>query len=159
MTRGYLAVWAAFGVLAYGAALVAGWLSDASPDLAMVAPRIGGVVIVAAGIYQLTPLKQACLSKCRTPTQFVLTSWRDGLLGAFRMGIGHGAYCLGCCWLLFVILPLGIMNVAAMAVVALLVLAEKTLPVGRRLDQLVGFLLIGVGLSIVLLPSLLPTTM
>jgi predicted metal-binding membrane protein len=157
---GYLAVWAAFGVVAYAAALLVGGLSDASPDLAMIAPRIGGAVIVAAGIYQLTPLKQACLSKCRTPTQFVLTSWRDGLLGTFRMGLGHGAYCLGCCWLLFVILfPLGIMNVAAMALVALLVLAEKTLPVGRRISQLVGVVLVAVGLAIVLVPGLLPTTM
>lgn len=157
---GYLAVWAAFGVVAYAVALLAGWLSDASPDLAMVAPRVGGAVIVAAGIYQLTPLKQACLSKCRTPTQFILTSWRDGLMGTFRMGLGHGAYCLGCCWLLFVILfPLGIMNVAAMAVVALLVLAEKTLPVGRRISQLVGVVLVAVGVAIVLLPGLLPTTL
>jgi len=157
---GYLVVWAAFGVAAFAVALLAGALSDAWPDLAMVAPRIGGAVIVAAGVYQLTPLKQACLSKCRTPTQFVLTSWRDGLSGAFRMGLDHGAYCLGCCWLLFVILfPLGIMNVAAMAVVALLVLAEKTLPVGRRLSQAVGVALIAVGLAIVLLPGLLPTTM
>jgi predicted metal-binding membrane protein len=157
---GYLVVWASFGVVAYAAALLAGGLSDASPDLAMIAPRIGGAVIVAAGIYQLTPLKQACLSKCRTPTQFVLTSWRDGLLGTFRMGLGHGTYCLGCCWLLFVILfPLGIMNVAAMALVALLVLAEKTLPVGRRISQLVGVALVTVGLAIVLVPGLLPTTM
>jgi len=157
---GYLVVWGTFGLVAYAAALLAGRLSDGSPDLAMLAPRIGGAVIVAAGIYQLTPLKQACLSKCRTPTQFVLTSWRDGLLGAFRMGLGHGAYCLGCCWLLFVILfPLGIMNVAAMAVVALLVLAEKTLPVGQRISQLIGVALIGVGLAIVFSPGLLPTTM
>jgi predicted metal-binding membrane protein len=157
---GYLAVWAAFGVVAYAAALLAGWLSDAWPDLAMIAPRIGGAVIVAAGVYQLTPLKQACLSKCRTPMQFVLRSWRDGLMGTFRMGLGHGAYCLGCCWLLFVILfPLGIMNVAAMAVVALLVLAEKTLPIGRRISQFVGVALVVVGLVIVVLPGLLPTTM
>ena len=157
---GYLVVWGAFGLVAYAAALLAGRLSDGSPDLAMLAPRVGGAVIVATGIYQLTPLKQACLSKCRTPTQFVLTSWRDGLLGAFRMGLGHGAYCLGCCWLLFVILfPLGIMNVAAMAVVALLVLAEKTLPVGQRISQLIGVALIGVGLAIVFSPGLLPTTM
>jgi len=157
---GYLVVWGTFGLVAYAAALLAGRLSDGSPDLAMLAPRIGGAVIVAAGIYQLTPLKQACLSKCRTPTQFVLTSWRDGLLGAFRMGLGHGAYCLGCCWLLFVILfPLGIMNVAAMAVVALLVLAEKTLPIGRRVSQLVGAVLVSIGIAIVLVPGLLPTPM
>ena len=157
---GYLAVWAGFGVVAYATALLVGSLSDSSADLAMIAPRVGGAVIVAAGLYQLTPLKRACLSKCRTPTQFVLSSWRDGLLGTFRMGLGHGVYCLGCCWLLFVILfPLGIMNVAAMAVVALLVLAEKTLPVGRRISELVGVVLVAVGLVIVLLPGLLPTTM
>jgi predicted metal-binding membrane protein len=157
---GYLVVWAAFGIVAYAAALLAGWLSDSSADLAKIAPRVGGAVIVAAGIYQLTPLKQACLSKCRTPMQFVLTSWRDGLRGTFRMGLGHGAYCLGCCWLLFVILfPLGIMNVAAMAVVALLVLAEKTLPVGRRISQFVGVVLVAVGLGILLVPGLLPTTL
>ncbi len=157
---GYLVVWAAFGVVAYAAALLASAISDASPDLAMLAPRVGGAVIVAAGLYQLTPLKQACLSKCRTPTQFVMGSWRDGLPGTFRMGVEHGTYCLACCWLLFVILfPLGIMNIAAMAVVALLVLAEKTLPVGRRISQLIGIALIAVGLAIVLLPSLLPTTM
>jgi predicted metal-binding membrane protein len=157
---GYLIVWAAFGVVAYASALAAGWLSTSWPDLAMIAPRVGGAVIVAAGVYQLTPLKQACLSKCRTPTQFVLSSWRDGYRGTFRMGLEHGIYCLGCCWLLFVILfPLGIMNVAAMAVVALLVLAEKTLPVGRRISQLVGVVLIAVGFAIVLLPGLLPTTM
>jgi predicted metal-binding membrane protein len=157
---GYLIVWAAFGVVAYAGALMAGAVSDLWPDLAMIAPRIGGAVIVAAGIYQLTPLKQACLAKCRTPTQFVLTSWRDGVGGAFRMGLAHGIYCLGCCWLLFVILfPLGIMNVAATALVALLVLAEKTLPIGRRISQLVGVVLVAVGLAIVVAPGLLPTTM
>ena len=95
------------------------------------AARIGGAVITLAGIYQLTPLKDLCLSKCRTPITFIMTSWRDGAVGALRMGLLHGAYCLGCCWLLFVILfPLGIMNIAAMAVITLIVFAEKTLPWG-----------------------------
>jgi predicted metal-binding membrane protein len=157
---GYLAVWVVFGLVAYVGALLAGAVSDLWPDLAMLAPRLGGAVIIAAGIYQLTPLKQACLAKCRTPTQFVLTSWRDGVRGAFRMGLAHGVYCLGCCWLLFVILfPLGIMNVAAMALVALLVLAEKTLPLGRRVSQLIGVALVAVGLLIVVAAGLLQTTM
>jgi predicted metal-binding membrane protein len=156
----YLAVWAGFGVIAYAAALGAEWLSGSWPWFATAAPVVGGVVIVAGGVYQLTPLKQACLSKCRTPTQFVLTSWRSGYRGAFRMGIEHGIFCLGCCWLLFVILfPLGIMNVAAMAAVALLVLAEKTLPIGRRLSWALGGVLIAVGSAVIALPALLPTTM
>ncbi|HEX8215037.1 MAG TPA: DUF2182 domain-containing protein, partial [Allosphingosinicella sp.] len=69
-----------------------------------------------AGLYQLTPLKDLCLSKCRTPVGFIMTSWRDGTVGALRMGLLHGLWCLGCCWLLFAILfPLGMMNIAAMA--------------------------------------------
>jgi predicted metal-binding membrane protein len=95
------------------------------------AARIGGAVLVAAGLYQLSPLKDLCLSQCRTPVGFIMTSWRDGILGALRMGLRHGAYCLGCCWLLFAILfPLGMMNIAAMAAVTALVFAEKTLPWG-----------------------------
>ena len=93
------------------------------------AARIGGAVVIAAGIYQLTPLKDLCLSKCRTPITFIMTSWRDGTAGALRMGLLHGAYCLGCCWLLFAILfPLGIMNIGAMAGITLIIFAEKTLP-------------------------------
>ena len=90
--------------------------------------QVGGVILIAAGIYQLTPLKELCLSKCRTPVRFIVTSWRDGTAGAFRMGLFHGIYCLGRCWLLVVILfPLG-MNVGAMAAVTLIILAEKILP-------------------------------
>jgi len=110
--------------LAAGAWAVLVWQSaDADMDMAMAsstmgmrAPlflaiwvsRIGGTVLVAAGLYQLTPLKGLCLSKCRTPINFIMTSWRDGAAGALRMGLLHGPYCAGCCWLLFVILfPLG----------------------------------------------------
>lgn len=90
--------------------------------------RAGGGLLVAAGAYQLTPVKDICLRHCRTPLAFVMTHWRDGRAGAIKMGL----YCMGCCWLLFLILiPLGVMNVAAMAAVALLVLVEKVLPWGR----------------------------
>ena len=90
--------------------------------------QVGGVILMIAGIYQLTPLKELCLSKCRTPIRLIMMSWRDGTAGAFRMGLLHGIYCLGCCWLLFVVLfPLG-MNVGAMAAVTLIILAEKMLP-------------------------------
>src|SRR6185437_2031763 len=96
------------------------------------AARIGGGVLIAAGMYQMSPLQRTCLTKCRSPLSWIINSWRDGASGAVRMGIEHGVYCLGCCWLLFVILfPLGIMNIAAMAVVTVIVFAEKTLPWGR----------------------------
>lgn len=110
------------------------------------APRIGGAILVIAGLYQLSPLKHMCLSKCRTPWQFLLTSWHDGYAGAFRMGIEHGVFCLGCCWLLFVILfPLGMMNIAVLAAVTVLIFAEKALPIGRQISQLAGVGLIVYG--------------
>jgi predicted metal-binding membrane protein len=154
----YLVVWVAFGALAFGVAAGAEQLSAQVPWLMDNAARIGGVLLVVAGLYQLSPLKRVCLAKCRSPMSFILSSWRDGRLGAFRMGIGHGMYCLGCCWLLFAILfPLGVMNVAAMAVITVLIFAEKSLPVGRRVAQAAAGVLILFGALVVFLPQLLPT--
>ncbi len=124
------------------------------------AARLAGVVLVVAGLYQLSPLKDICLSKCRTPLQFILSSWRDGYGGAFRMGLEHGAYCLGCCWLLFVILfPLGIMNIAVMALLTALIYAEKALPIGRQISQFAGVGLIVYGVLVMFLPAALPIGM
>jgi predicted metal-binding membrane protein len=98
------------------------------------------------------------LAKCRTPLDFVLSSWREGYLGSFRMGLEHGLYCLGCCWLLFVILfPLGMMNVAVLAVVTALIFAEKSLPLGQRIAQLAALALIAYGMLVVVVPNALPT--
>ena len=97
----YLLVWILCGVIAYPLALGADKLAAQSMWVMDNGARIGGVILVAAGLYQLSPLKRICLSKCRSPFQFILASWRDGYGGAFRMGFEHGVYCLGCCWLLF----------------------------------------------------------
>ena len=116
----YLLVWTLSGVAAYAGALAAEAVTARAAVSPATAARVGGIVLVAAGLYQFTRWKDLCLSKCRTPITFIMTSWRDGAAGALRMGLLHGAYCLGCCWLLFVILfPLGIMNIAAMAVITL----------------------------------------
>jgi predicted metal-binding membrane protein len=124
------------------------------------AARIGGAVLLAAGVYQLSPLKSLCLTKCRSPFQFVLSAWRDGYGGAFRMGMEHGVYCLGCCWLLFVILfPLGVMNVAATALVTLLIFAEKSLPIGRQVARVVAAALVFYGALIIVVPGALPMMM
>src|SRR6266571_4932529 len=132
----YLIVWTVFGALAFAVAVGAEQLGDRVPWLMDNAARMGGAVLVLAGLYQLSPLKRACLTKCRSPLSFVLNSWRDGRRGAFRMGLEHARYCLGCCWLLFVILfPLGVMNVAAMAVITLFIFAEKSLPQGRLVGR------------------------
>ena len=156
----YLVVWTLAGLVAFAAATgieaLAGrvdWLSDN-------AGRIGGGVIVLAGLYQLSPLKRACLTKCRAPHSFILTSWRDGNWGAFRMGAEHGLFCLGCCWLLFVILfPLGMMNVGAMALITLLIFAEKSTPIGRQMATLASLGLVVFGAIVLFVPDLLPTVM
>jgi predicted metal-binding membrane protein len=121
--------------------------------------RIGGLLLIAAGLYQLTPLKDVCLSKCQSPMSFLMTSWRDAKVGAVQMGLLHGGYCVGCCWLLFVILlPLGIMNVAAMVVIALLVFGDKCLPVGNRLARAAALVLVVFGSVATTFPGALPIT-
>jgi predicted metal-binding membrane protein len=157
---GYLGVWVGVGVPAYLLARGAEDLSDRWMWVMDNAPRLGGAVLLGAGLYQLSPLKTICLRKCRTPISFVLTSWREGRLGALRMGFRHGAYCLGCCWALFAILfPLGIMNVAAMVAVTALVFAEKSLPGGERTARAAAGLLAAYGLLVVFVPGALPTTL
>ncbi|MDG4876625.1 DUF2182 domain-containing protein [Mesorhizobium sp. WSM4935] len=155
---GYMLVWTATGVLAFAGAAGAEMLAAHVGLSAATAARIGGALLMVAGAYQLSPLKDLCLAKCRTPISFLLTSWRDGQWGAVRMGIEHGLFCLGCCWFLFLALfPLGIMNVAAMAVVTLLVFAEKTLPYGERIAKVSGVALLLYGAAVLVFPQALPT--
>ena len=154
----YILVWTLAGVAAYAGALAAEAIAARAALSPATAARIGGTVLVAAGIYQLTPLKDLCLSKCRTPISFIMMSWRDGAAGALRMGLLHGAYCLGCCWLLFVILfPLGIMNIAAMVIITLVIFAEKTLPWGRLAPRAAAVALVLYGAVVITTPELLPT--
>lgn len=157
----YLLVWSFSGLLAYGLAVAGDELAKQSAWAMDNAGRIGGVVIVLAGLYQLSPLKRTCLSKCRTPLDFILGSWRDGYVGAVRMGIEHGLYCFGCCWLLFAILfPLGMMNIAVLALVTLLIFAEKSLPIGRQAAAVAALAMVSYGtLVAAVAPDLLPTVM
>ena len=125
---GYLVVWGVFSLAATAAqwALQQGALL--SPMLALTSPLAGGVLFILAGIYQFTPLKNACLRQCRSPFAFVLNHWRDGSYGALRMGASHGLYCLGCCWVLMALLfAVGVMNLIGVAVIAALVFVEKLL--------------------------------
>jgi len=154
----YLVVWAFAGLAAYVGmqAAEAAIVRAALPPAA--AAQIGGAIIVVAGIYQLTPLKDVCLSKCRQPLDFIVTSWRGGATSALEMGLLHGSYCLGCCWLLFVILfPLGLMNVGAMAAVTLIIFAEKTLPWPRLAPYAAAVALVLYGALVITSPQLLPT--
>lgn len=154
----YISLWIGFGALAYTLGIGVEVLASRSGWVSTNWARAGGALIVLAGAYELTALKDVCLRQCRTPMSFVMSHWRDGRGGAAWMGSVHGLYCMGCCWLLFLILvPLGVMNVAAMAAVALVVFVEKVMPWGRGFGRLAAVGLIVYGESVVLRPELLPT--
>jgi predicted metal-binding membrane protein len=146
----YLLVWAVFGVAAYAGVLVAAAVQPAlSPTTA---DEIGGLILMVAGIYQLTPVKQRCLSECRTPIN--MTSWHDDTAGTYRMGLLHGVYCLGCYWLLFVALfQLG-MTIEAMAAVTLIILGEKTLARPEFVSYGAAAVLVLCGLLMAVAPEL-----
>ena len=155
---GYLLLWAVTGLAAFALARGAETAAQALTVPQRSAARLGGAILCAAGIYQFTPWKAFCLARCGHPVGFIMRSWRGGLGGAFRMGLLHGLYCLGCCWLLFAILfPLGMMNIVAMAAITLLILAEKTLPQRRWGSAITGALLILYGGAVIVSPGLLPT--
>lgn len=159
-TGAYLLVWTLFGALAYLAAAGVDWQVSQSMWWKDHAVRVGGAAIALAGLYQFSPLKHTCLSKCRTPLGFILGFWRDGYAGALNMGFRHGAYCLGCCWFLFVILfPLGVMNVTVMILITALIFAEKSLRFGEHVARAAGLALLAYGAFVFLLPRMLPTTM
>lgn len=149
---GYLLVWSGFSL---AATLAQGALHNAallSPQLALaeVSPLLGGGLLLAAGLFQWTPLKQACLHHCRTPMGFLTADWREGRRGALRMGLGHGSYCLGCCWALMALLfVLGVMNLLWIFALSALVLAEKAMPGGRWLSRLSGLGLLAWGLALI----------
>jgi predicted metal-binding membrane protein len=141
LALGYLGVWALVGIPAYA-------LDRA---LGIEHPTATAAVLIAAGLYQLSPLKQACLSKCRSPVDFLVQHWRPGLGGAFRLGAHHGAYCLGCCIALMAVLVVaGGMGLAWVAAIALVVAAEKLLPHGPLLGKIGGVGLIAAGIVVAL---------
>jgi predicted metal-binding membrane protein len=145
---GYLLVWAGFS---FAAALLQAALDHAGVLSSMMASgsqRLNGALVVAAGVYQLTPVKNLCLSKCRNPVQFFMLHWRPGTAGALRMGIRHGAYCVGCCWALMLLLfAAGVMNLAWVAFIAALALVEKLFRFGVLASRFAGAALIIVGLA------------
>jgi len=141
LTAGYVAVWAGVGLAAYA-------LDMRLPDPGN---RVVGAVLIAAGLYQLTPLKSACLTRCRNPTDFLVTHWRRGRVGALRLGVEHGAYCVGCCWALMgVLIVAGAMSLAWVVAIALVVAGEKLLPAGQPLGRLGGVVLLVAGIVVVL---------
>lgn len=154
---GYIACWTAFGLAAYGLLALTRSLDVPALGWDEAGPYVAGGVLVVAAVYQLTPLKDACLSKCRSPLAFVMTNWREGRAGAATMGVTHGAWCVGCCWgLMASLFALGVMSVGWMIFVAALVALEKLLPWKAVANRAIAVLLLSIGLAVALVPEHVP---
>ncbi|MEY2483674.1 MAG: hypothetical protein QOK24_2202 [Verrucomicrobiota bacterium] len=146
---GYLAIWCVFSAI-----IAAGqWLLHRhallSPSMATTSAIFGGVLLIGAGVFQFTPLKRSCLTRCRGTLEFILTRWREGGIGAFRMGLEHGAFCTGCCWALMALLFVaGVMNIFWVAALTALVCLEKILPARARVSLATGVVLAGWGVFV-----------
>jgi len=155
-TSGYLLTWTGAGLLAFGISdaggrLVGGFSWEGGGRW------LAGGILIAAAVYELTPLKNVCLTRCRSPLGFLLGSWRDGLSGALSMGTRHGAWCVGCCWALMASLfALGVMSIAWMAFVGGLIAAEKTLPWGRAVTYGTAAILLVLGVVLIAAPDAIP---
>jgi predicted metal-binding membrane protein len=150
---GYLVAWTLYGLAAYGLYRGVRGVDPAFLAWDSQGPVVVGAAVGLAGVYELTPLKRACLRHCRTPLHFVLHSWRDGRFGALAMGVEHGAFCVGCCdGLMLVLFAVGVMSLFWMAVVAAVIFAQKLLPI-PRLELVTACVLVGLGAWIAAAPA------
>jgi len=142
---GYLVVWTVFSAVATFAQWGLHRAALLSPMMVSNNPLLGGMLLIGAGVFQFTPLKHACLAHCRSPIGFFMTEWREGNRGAFLMGVRHGNYCVGCCWLLMALLFVaGVMNLLWVATIAAYVLVEKIVPAGHWVSRAIGlFIIVG----------------
>ncbi len=149
LAAGYLAVWTLFSLGATVLQRLLAKLLLVSSMMEVTSPVVGATLLVVAGVYQLTPLKLACLRSCQSPLGFLMSHWRTGWAGAFRMGLEHGALCVGCCWALMLLLFTGgVMNLAVIAALTVFVAFEKLTPFGAQGARISGVLLIATGLWI-----------
>jgi predicted metal-binding membrane protein len=150
---GYFVVWGTFSLAAAAAQIALSRAELLSPQMAMTSAILGGAIFVFAGLYEFTPLKDRCLSHCRSPLDWITHHWRRGVFGALRMGIGHGIYCVGCCWVLMLLLFAGgVMNLLWVALIAAIVLVQKLLPGGLLVARIAGVGLIVWGLVLIARP-------
>lgn len=150
---GYLAVWSLFGLGAFLLSLAVPALGMAANGLRDVSALAGGLVLVVAGLYQWSPLKQVCLRHCRSPLGVLVHHWREGRAGAFRMGFAHGSYCVGCCWgLMLVLFAVGLMNLVAMVALTGVIFAEKVVPHGPLIGKVAAGALVLYGVLTIALP-------
>jgi predicted metal-binding membrane protein len=150
---GYFLVWSLFSIIAAAAQTTLAHVGLISAQMAITSTLIGGAVFVLAGLYEFSPLKNRCLAHCRSPMEWIPLHMRPGRAGALRMGIEHGAYCLGCCWMLMLLLFVGgVMNLLWVAVLSAAVLAQKILPGGIVTARFVGVALVGWGIVLLARP-------
>ena len=146
---GYAVLWTLTGSVGYAADLTMQTLPARFPVLKTYSTPISGALLIGAGLYQLTPLKDRCLAHCRSPFAFLMAHWRDGYGGAFQMGVSHGLYCLACCWsLMMVMFIMGTMNLVWMGILSIAILLEKSLPAGTTFGRGVGTALIVLGIAL-----------
>lgn len=147
---GYVIVWTGYSAVAALAQWGLHGVALLSPMMVSTSPYLGGGFLLAAGIFQWTPLKYACLTTCRSPLSFLITQWREGARGALVMGLRHGAYCVGCCWALMALLFVaGVMNLVWVAAIAVAVLLEKVVPRGDLVGRLAGVVLVAAGVVLI----------
>jgi predicted metal-binding membrane protein len=151
MITGYFLVWAVFSLLATLLQWLLQQVALLNPEMIITSKVLGGIILIAAGLFQFSPLKNTCLRNCRSPIGFIHQYWKDGKAGALRMGIQNGIYCLGCCWILMILLFVsGIMNILWIAIITLFVVIEKMLPSAKIMSSISGISLIVFGIIILL---------
>ena len=156
-SSGYLLVWAGVGLLAFAIAAAGGWVAGGLLHWGRAGRWVAGATLLVAAAYELTPLKNVCLAKCRSPLGFLLGSWRAGLSGALEMGAKNGTWCVGCCWALMASLfALGVMSIGWMAFVAGLIALEKLLPWRRVATYGTAALLLALGVLVLVAPGSTP---
>lgn len=151
LLAGYFLVWGGFSLLATLLQWLLQQVSLLNPEMKTTSKILGGIILIAAGIFQFTALKKTCLGNCRNPIDFINRNWKEGKRGALKMGIENGTYCLGCCWVLMVLLFFsGIMNLLWIALIAVFVLIEKTFPKPKWISSVAGIALITYGVIVLI---------
>jgi predicted metal-binding membrane protein len=154
---GYLIAWTIYGLVAYSLYRAAKNVAPHFLGWNHGGKYVAGAALVLAGLYELTPLKEVCLRHCRGPMHFILGGWRDGPAGALRMGVEHGLYCVGCCWgLMLALFALGVMSLIWMAMIAVLIFAQKVLPSGDRLAPVFAVVFVALGIWVAVSPATVP---
>lgn len=149
---GYLVVWVGFAAAAAALQVELGQVALLSQSLALVSKRLAGLTFLVAAAYEFSPLKDRCLTLCSSPIGFIMSHWKPGFAGAFHMGVSHGAFCVGCCWALMLLLfAAGVMNLLWVAALAVLVLVQKVLPYRRMTTAVAGTAMAVAGLVLIVL--------